>query len=352
MAAFAENASPENFKGDFNFFTDEAFLEAGGGPADERSWLVQLKSISSKGATFALFDTSDDHFGKATGVPRRELGILAFSPSGTSVAPFQFVIPKAEQAAGKFAQFRPTDPKSTVAYQYQKGQLDNLMTLNGHAKVENGGAVELSYGADEAGPSVKVFEAFKQKDGEWSVRYRWPLSCYQAFAIAVSVLHCPVTSSLDSLTAAAPPDAGGATAEKQRALLMAAEASGAMSRQGKLGAAHSRLYLPSFGGETSFGTALLELLGRVGISDGERQAKALTWAESVGVSSLIGMYALLEAEGDVGGWKEFENAIQAKAYHKMRIQAQLKKATGNADGKEPQESNRGVAGPSYWAQLG
>lgn len=313
-----------------------------------------------QGGTFALFDISDDQFGKMTGVPRRELGLLAFSPSSTSTSPLQFVMPKAhkEPNAGNgmgFETFAPTESKGTIAYAFQNGMMDRLMTLNGLARVTNGGSVELTY-AEEGATPQKVFETYKRRDGEWTVKYRWPLSCAQAFAIGCAVLHCPITSGLDNLPANLKEVQNRASSfepegsEKMKAMLMASEVSAAIGRKGKLGEAHAQMYTPMFGGETSFATALLEMLARAGLTDSERQAKALDWAEANGLTTLSAAYTLLQ-DPQSPAWEQLEQAVSAKAYHKMRILGQLKKATGNADGKDPQESNRGNNGPSYWAQL-
>ena len=183
------------------------------------------------------------------------------------------------------------------------------------------------------------------------------LDTRQAFAIGCAILHCPITSGLDNL----PPNLKEVQSrassyepegsDKIKATLMAAEVTAAIGRKGALGDAHAQLYKPMFGGETSFATALLEMLARAGLADVERQAKALDWADTNGLTTLSAAYTLLQ-DPQSPSWAGLEQAVSAKAYHKMRILSQLKKATGNADGKDPQESNRGNNGPSYWAQLG
>ena len=59
-------------------------------------------------------------------------------------------------------------------------------------------AVEVvpSAGGDQ---SAVVFEAFRATGDRWSVRYRHPLSAYQAFNVAIAVLHNQSTQLLDLL---------------------------------------------------------------------------------------------------------------------------------------------------------
>ena len=241
-----------------------------------------------------------------------------------------------------------------MASSFQRGLMASLANLHGTARLDNGGGVVLTYAAPpEPGgvsrPPERVFEAFKRAEGEWAVRYRWPLSTFQAFAIAVSVLHCPTTSGLDGLearpsTADAPPP----TAEAQLSL-MAKAAAAALRSAGLLAAAHRRQYTPVGGDQ--FATQLMELLARVGLTDGERQERALQWASEMGVSSLKAMHALL-AEPASAEWEQLLDYLApTKAFHKERIRRQLRRATGNAAADEL-ESSRGAIGPSYWAQLG
>jgi hypothetical protein len=355
MAAFAESRpSPADRKCDYSFHVDAAFLSAESAP-----WCVQLKSISSKGATFAMFDQSDDQFGLKTGKVRRELGILAYSvaPSGTSSS-LQAVLPKAHRSGGA-EQFAPTRAEESMAYSFQRGHMGSLANLHGVAKADHGGWVELSFaekqdaqqGVTLSAQPQKVFEAYKRSDGEWAVRYRWPLSCVQAFAIAISVLHNPSTSGLDAMDArpsgtggVAPPASGGVLMQ------MAKEATAALSRGGELAATHARLYTPVGGDE--FTTGLIDMLTRVGLADGERQEKALSWASKTGISSMQAMYTLLQ-DAQSAEWEPFlENLAPTKAFHKERIRRHLRRATGNTGNDEPAESSRGESGPSYWAQLG
>ena len=44
-----------------------------------------------------------------------------------------------------------------------------------------------------------VFEAYRATGDRWAVRYRHPLSAYQAFAVAIAALHNPTSAMLDML---------------------------------------------------------------------------------------------------------------------------------------------------------
>jgi len=67
--------------------------------------------------------------------------------------------------------------------------------LRGLAQLVAGGRVTLKFrGGDH---SAVVFEAYRASDDRWVVRYRHPLSAYQAFSVAIAVLHNPTTQLLD-----------------------------------------------------------------------------------------------------------------------------------------------------------
>ena len=44
-----------------------------------------------------------------------------------------------------------------------------------------------------------VFEAYRATGDRWAVRYRHPLSAYQAFAVAIAALYNPTSAMLDML---------------------------------------------------------------------------------------------------------------------------------------------------------
>merc|ERR1719230_2535106 len=65
--------------------------------------------------------------------------------------------------------------------------------------------VELFHnGALGSGTGKVVFQAQKRPEGDWSVKYMHPLSCFQAFNICISVFHNPTTAGLDALPAGDP----------------------------------------------------------------------------------------------------------------------------------------------------
>ena len=85
---------------------------------------------------------------------------------------------------------------------YKAGRVEHMFVLKGTANVAPGGMVELwmnSSGARDGGQSV--FQACKAPEGNWSVKYMHPLSCFQAFNIAVAIFHNPATAGLDALPA-------------------------------------------------------------------------------------------------------------------------------------------------------
>jgi hypothetical protein len=103
---------------------------------------------------------------------------------------------------GACAQFRPSQPEESMVQLYKAGRVEHMFVLKGTANVAPGGMVELwmnSSGARGGGQSV--FQACKAPEGHWSVKYMHPLSCFQAFNIAMAIFHNPATAGLDALPA-------------------------------------------------------------------------------------------------------------------------------------------------------
>ena len=202
-----------------------------------------------------------------------------------------------------------------------------------------GGAVEL-----HAAKKHSVFVAAAREPGLWSVRYRAPLSCFQAFCIAVSIVHNPGTATLDGLQ----PDKDAAASssadtpervDEGEVEGLAAEMIGALERGGVLKEAHERYYKPEAqalmatavqqalregagGSAEDLAAGLGDVLAKVGLKD--RLDSALSWAAAQKVSSLGAMHALLSLQESQ--WGALLSAMApTKAYHKMRIAVQLKK---------------------------
>ena len=69
---------------------------------------------------------------------------------------------------------------------YREGKTANMAVLRGAAQLVPGGKVQLRWrGGDKA---AVVFEAYRANQDQWAVRYRHPLSCFQAFNLAIAVL--------------------------------------------------------------------------------------------------------------------------------------------------------------------
>ena len=113
----------------------------------------------------------------------------------------EVVIPRVRKD-GACAQFRPSQPEESMVQLYKAGRVEHMFVLKGTANVAPGGVVELwvnASGARAGGQSV--FQACKAPEGHWSVKYAHPLSCFQAFNIAVAIFHNPATAGLDALPA-------------------------------------------------------------------------------------------------------------------------------------------------------
>eukprot|EP00965_Chrysotila_dentata_P172239 5683793-Pleurochrysis_carterae.AAC.1 len=64
---------------------------------------------------------------------------------------------------------------------YRAGRTEHMFLIKGVANVAPGGSVELyvQNSAQNKEGQGKVFQAYKRQDGDWSVRYMHPLSCFQ-----------------------------------------------------------------------------------------------------------------------------------------------------------------------------
>ena len=81
---------------------------------------------------------------------------------------------------GACAQFRPSQPEESMIQLYKAGRIEHMFILRGTANVAPGGRVELLHnptGAKDGG--LVVFQACKRPEGDWSVKYMHPLSCFQ-----------------------------------------------------------------------------------------------------------------------------------------------------------------------------
>ena len=151
-------------------------------------------SCDPKSTNFVLYDDANEAAGKGA---RRELGLVVFAPRQTGqVLPIELVIPRVEMS-GAAAQFRPTKVADALLSLYRAGKTRDLFVLKGAAQLVPGGKVSLRFrGGREA---ATVFEAYRASGDRWAVRYRHPLSAYQAFAVAIAALHNATTAMLDML---------------------------------------------------------------------------------------------------------------------------------------------------------
>ena len=168
---------------------------------------------NSKGTEYAIYDDSNDPYGLKTGKPRRELGIISYKKKMMGPLQLEVVMPRVRKD-GACAQFRPSQPEESMIQLYKAGRVEHMFILKGTANVAPGGVVELFQNARASdGQQQCVFQAHKNPEGNWAVRYMHPLSCFQAFNIAVSIFHNPSTSGLDALPAAA--EGGNARASSE-----------------------------------------------------------------------------------------------------------------------------------------
>ena len=84
---------------------------------------------------------------------------------------------------GACAQFRPSQPEESMVQLYKAGRVEHMFVLKGSANVAPGGMVELWLGSGATGrdgsQGQSVFQACKAPEGNWSVKYMHPLSCFQ-----------------------------------------------------------------------------------------------------------------------------------------------------------------------------
>jgi len=160
---------------------------------------------NSKGTEFAIYDDSNDPYGLKTGKPRRELGIISYKKKLLGPTELIVVMPRVRKD-GACAQFRPSQPEESMIQLFKAGRVEHMFILRGTANVAPGGMVELFHNgaALSSGSGKVVFQAFKRPEGDWSVKYMHPLSCFQAFNICISIFHNPTTAGLDALPAGEP----------------------------------------------------------------------------------------------------------------------------------------------------
>ena len=155
-------------------------------------------SCNARGNEFVLYDDSNDAIGIREGKARRELGLILFGQRQLGqTLPIELVIPRV-QRDGQSAQFRPKALSEAMIQQYKNGSTKHLFVLRGLVQLVPGGRVQLKFrGGDH---SAVVFEAYRASEDRWTVRYRHPLSAYQAFNVAIAVLHNQTAQLLDHLT--------------------------------------------------------------------------------------------------------------------------------------------------------
>mmetsp|Transcript_31082 Transcript_31082/g.75545 ORF Transcript_31082/g.75545 Transcript_31082/m.75545 type:complete len:1826 (+) Transcript_31082:341-5818(+) len=154
-------------------------------------------SCNARGNEFVIFDDSNDFVGISKGYARRELGVVVFDsePRGKSLH-VEFILPRVLQD-GHTAQFRPQRIAESMLQLYKTGKTKHLAVLRGAVHLVPGGKVQLLFRGGSQ--SSVVFEAYRATGERWAVRYRHPLSAFQAFNMAVAVLHNQTTAMLDTL---------------------------------------------------------------------------------------------------------------------------------------------------------
>ena len=154
-------------------------------------------SCNARGNEFVIYDDSNDAVGIREGKARRELGVILIGQSQIGHAlPIDLVIPRV-QRDGQCAQFRPKTLSEAMIQQYKNGKTKHLFVLKGLVQLVEGGRVQLKFrGGDH---SAVVFEAFRSTGDRWTIKYRHPLSAFQAFNVAIAVLHNQTTAMLDML---------------------------------------------------------------------------------------------------------------------------------------------------------
>ena len=154
-------------------------------------------SVNARGTEFVSYDDSNDALGITTGQARRELGLVVFgAKTHGNCLTVEAAVPRV-LADGRAAQFRPRKVAQAMLSLYREGKTANMAVLRGAAQLVPGGKVQLRWrGGDKA---AVVFEAYRANQDQWAVRYRHPLSCLQAFNIAVAALHNEKSALLDLL---------------------------------------------------------------------------------------------------------------------------------------------------------
>ena len=164
-------------------------------------------SANPHGNEFILYDDSHDTICIREGQARRELGLIIFGQRQLGdTLPLELIIPRV-QRDGQIAQFRPKVLSEAMSQHYKSGNTTDLFVLKGTANLAEYGKVQLEFGEmpveDTSGDlrsssavAGVVFEAFYSDDNRWTVRYRHPLSAYQAFSVAIALLHDPPTPML------------------------------------------------------------------------------------------------------------------------------------------------------------
>ena len=152
-------------------------------------------SCNARGNEFVMYDDANDAIGIREGKARRELGLVLFGQQQLGqTLPIELIVPRV-QRDGQCAQFRPKALAEAMIQQYKSGKTKHLFVLKGLAHLVPGGRVQLKFRGGEH--SAVVFEAYRHSGDRWAVRYRHPLSAFQAFNVTVALLHNPMTQVLD-----------------------------------------------------------------------------------------------------------------------------------------------------------
>mmetsp|Transcript_7856 Transcript_7856/g.24520 ORF Transcript_7856/g.24520 Transcript_7856/m.24520 type:complete len:320 (-) Transcript_7856:553-1512(-) len=122
----------------------------------------------------------------------RELGAVCIGGTGGKGSKISVLMPRV-LSSGAAAQFRVLRPdEDGIIARFLAGRArEHICALSGTCSTKNGGCVELSLPSADgegAGEHVVVFRAV-QANTALSVQYSHPLSAYQAFCIALSLVH-------------------------------------------------------------------------------------------------------------------------------------------------------------------
>jgi len=119
----------------------------------------------------------------------RELGAVFVGGAGLGNR-ISVLVPRV-LPSGAAAQFRVLRPEDGIISRFLAGQArEHIMTLSGMWTSKEGGTVELTLGGEGTAASQRrtVFRA-TQSSSTLSLQYSSPLSCFQAFCIALSLVH-------------------------------------------------------------------------------------------------------------------------------------------------------------------